>query len=136
MILRHTCMQSHSQFISIPYINLFDGSLMCKYFTKRQMQRLVVTLKWNNIRLSQDIDQKACRSLRFQRKSVSISIKISELGNLQCLYDVYSFPVMFPFSDTTHVVSFLQVADMCCSAEKANGNCLIWFIPSSSCFVQ
>lgn len=117
-------MQPHSQFISVPYINLFDSSPMCKYSTKKQMQRLVVTLKWNNIRLSQDIDQKACRSLHFQKKSVSISIKISELGNLQCLYDVYSFAIMFLFSDTTHVASFLYVVDVCCSAEEANGKIL------------
>lgn len=115
-----TYIQSKSQFISIPYINLFDSSV-CKYSTKKQMQRLVVTLKWNNIRLSQDIDQKACRSLHFQRKSVSINIKISELGNVQCLNDVYSFAVMFLFSDTTHVASFLHVAYICCSAEEANG---------------
>lgn len=116
-----TCMQSQSQFISIPYINLFDSSPMRKYPTKKQMQRLVVTLKWNNTRLSQDIDQKACRSLHFQRKSVSISIKISGLGNLQCLNDVYSFAVTFLFSDTTHVAFFLHVADDCCSAEEPNG---------------
>lgn len=116
-----TCMQSQSQFISIPYINLFDSSPMHKYSTKKQMQRLVVTLKWNNIRLSQDIDQKACRSLHFQRKSVSISIKISGLGNLQCLNDVYSFAVMLLFSDTTHVASLVHVADVCRSAEEANG---------------
>lgn len=115
-----TCMQSKSQFISIPYINLSDSS-MCKYSTKKQMWRLVVTLKWKNIRLSQDIDQKACRSLHFQRKSVSINIKISELGNVQCLNDVYSFALMFLFSDTTHTASFLRVAYVCCSAEEANG---------------
>lgn len=114
-----TCMQSQSHFISVPYINVFDSSPMCKYPMKKQMHRWVVTLKWNNIRLSWDIDQKACRSLHFQRKSVSISIKISGLGNLQRLNDVYISAVMFLFSDTTHVASFLHVADARCSSEES-----------------
>lgn len=57
--------------------------------------------------------------MHFQRKSVSISIKISGLGNLQCLNDVYIFAVMFLFSDTTHVASFLHVTDACRSSEAS-----------------
>ena len=67
---------------------------------------------WNNISLYQDTDQKACRSLHFQGKSVCINIKTTELRNLQCLKDVGSFAVMSLFSDTTHVASLWNMPGM------------------------
>lgn len=66
----------------------------------------------NNINLHQDTDQKACRSVHFQGKSVSINIKITELRNLQYLNDIWSFAVMSLFSDTTHVASLWNLPGM------------------------
>lgn len=41
-------------------------------------------------------------------KEVSISIKFNGLGNFQCLDD-YNIDIVFLFSDTTHVASFLHL---------------------------
>ena len=83
----------------------------------------------NNINLRRDTDQKACRSLHFQGKSVSINIKITELRNLQCLNDIESFAVMSLFRDTTHVASS-ETWHVCHShlKERKESSLVIFFI--------
>lgn len=59
-----------------------------------------------------DANLKTCSSLHFHRKSVCVSVKITELRNLQCLSDVGSFTPMSLFIDTTDVANLGSVPDI------------------------
>lgn len=86
---------------------------MCVKLSHKEIKKQgLPSFMGNNINLHQDTDQKACRPLYFQGKSVSIYIKITELRNLQCLNDIGSFAVMSLFSDTTHVASLWNMPGM------------------------
>lgn len=91
---------------------------MCVKLFNKEIKKLdLASFMWNNISLYWDTDQKTCRSLHFQGKSVSINIKITELRNLQCLNDVGSIAAMSLFSDTTHVASLWNMPVMSFPAE-------------------
>jgi hypothetical protein len=62
--------------------------------------------------LSLDADHKTCSSLHCHGKSVSISIKATELRNRQCLNDVGSLALMSLFIDTTDVANLGCVPDV------------------------
>ena len=65
---------------------------MCEKLFHKEIKKLsLVSFMWNNISPHYDNDQKACRSLHFQGKSLSINIKTTEVRNLQCLNDVCEF---------------------------------------------
>lgn len=82
-----------------------------KLFYKEIKKQGLPSFMGNNINLHQDTDQKACRSVHFQGKSVSINIKITELRNLQYLNDIWGFAVMSLFSDT-HVAGLWNLPGM------------------------
>lgn len=59
-----------------------------------------------------EADHKTRSSGHFHRKSVSVSVKTTELRNLQCLNDVGSFTPMSLFIDTTDAANLGSVPDI------------------------
>lgn len=116
------CTHKQLSFINKTHSYSFKSWYVWKNSTKKKKKkRGLAGFIWNNISLHKNTDQKACRSLHFQGKSVSINIKITELRNLQYPNDVGSFAVMSLFSDTTHEASLWNMPDMSILVETRNG---------------